>query len=375
MTYRLGINGRFLAQPLTGVQRYARSWVKALDQLLDSGEISAGAWSVTLYVPQVQAAQQALREFKLKNIKVKLVGFGSGYGWEQLQLPFSARDPVLINLGNVAPVVSLLGPQKTIVTVHDLSFHTFPESYSRLYRLVYQILTPLIMDRADTILTVSQTEADSILKIYPQAQSRLHPIPNGHWPDDFDLDLITPINPIDRPFVIAVGTLSARKNLRGILQAMELVNQKQELDLLMVGGRPHIYQAVELKLAPTLKGRVHFVGNVDDHTLVSYYKAALGLVYPSFYEASGLPPLEAMACGCPVVVSDIPALQERCQDAGIYCQASSPKTIASGILQLLHPEIRDRLRQRGYELAQSLTWKNSVLKAMKIIEFSQVANV
>ncbi len=368
MTYRLGINGRFLGQPLTGVQRYARCWVKALDQLLDSGAVSTGAWRVSLYVPHNQQVRQALTEFKLKAIKIKPVGVGAGYGWEQLQLPFFARDQVFINLGNVAPVLSLLSPQKTIVTVHDLSFQKFPESYSKLYRLIYQILTPWIMAKATAMLTVSQTEANAILEVYPQAQSRLFPIPNGHWPDDLDLETIAPVNPIARPFVLAVGTLSARKNLTGILQAMELVNQEKALDLVVVGGRPHIYQAIELTLSPTLQERVHFVGHVDDCTLISYYKAAQGLVYPSFYEASGLPPLEAMACGCPVIVSDIPALKERCGDAAMYCQAYSPETIARGIFQILNPETSHLLKKKGYQLAQALTWKNAVLQTIQVIQ-------
>lgn len=369
MHYSLGINGRFLSQPLTGVQRYARCWVKALDQLIISGEITASDGQVALYVPKQKQVTTALAELNLQAISIKEVGFCHGYFWEQLELPVYARAEVLVNLGNIAPILSLVSSQKTVATVHDLSFQKFPESYSKLYRLIYRILTPLVMDKADAILTVSQTEANAILEVYPQARPRLFPIPNGHWPDDLDLAAITPRNPIDRPFVLAVGTLSSRKNLTGILKAMELVNQKQNLDIVVVGGRPAIYQTVELNLPSSLQERVHFVGNVDDLTLVSYYKAALGLVYPSFYEASGLPPLEAMACGCPVIVSDIPALVERCRDAALYCQAWKPESIANEIFHLgQNPELQQKLKIKGYELAYFLTWKNSVLQAMRVIE-------
>ncbi|MDS3860569.1 glycosyltransferase family 1 protein [Thermosynechococcaceae cyanobacterium BACA0444] len=368
MDYSLGINGRFLSQPLTGVQRYARCWVKALDHLLISGEIAGSDWQVTLYVPRGQHIKPGLGKLNLQAIQIKQVGFSNGYFWEQLELPLYARDQVLINLGNMAPILSLISPQKTVVTIHDLSFQKFPESYSRLYQLTYNLLTPLIMARADAMLTVSQTEAKAILDVYPQAKSRLYPIPNGHWPDDLDLEAIAPMKPIGRPFMLAVGTLSARKNLTGILKAAEQVNQQKSLDFVMVGGRPSIYQAIQLELPTSLKDRVHFVGTVDDRTLISYYKAAQGLVYPSFYEASGLPPLEAMACGCPVIVSDIPALKERCQEAAIYCQASSPETIAEAIIKLInHPELQRELRRKGYEQAQALTWKNSVQQAMKVI--------
>ncbi|AFY60240.1 glycosyltransferase family 1 protein [Synechococcus sp. PCC 6312] len=368
MHYSLGINGRFLSQPLTGVQRYARCWVKALDHLLVSEEIVRSSWQATLYVPKGAHVKAALTELNLKAIQIKRVGFSKGYLWEQLELPIYARDQVLVNLGNMAPIPSLMSPQKTVVTIHDLSFQKFPESYSRLYQLTYTLLTPLIMARADAILTVSQTEAKAILEVYPQAKSRVHPIPNGHWPDDLDLEAIAPMNPIGRPFMLAVGTLSARKNLTGILKAAELVNQQQSLDFVMVGGRPSIYQAIQLELPASLKDRVHFVGTVDDSTLISYYKAAQGLVYPSFYEASGLPPLEAMACGCPVIVSDIPALVERCSDAALYCQAQAPETIANGILQLINNlELQQDLRVKGDQLAQALTWKNSVQQAMNVI--------
>lgn len=375
MTIHLTINGRFLTQPITGVQRYAREFVSTLDQLLDQGEVDPQLWQVRL----LQPTHLYPPTLPLRQIKQHAIGKRSGHFWEQIELPSAVGQDILLCLGNSAPLWQLWRSQPTVVTVHDLSYRYFPQAYSRAYRLAYQLITPAIMNRADAIITVSESERKAILAYYPNAQDRIHAIPNGGFPtSDPSLSRsLSELTPADhpwlfagQPFLLYVGSLSQRKNFPGVLQALEILNQHRQIDLVVIGAGSQVLQQVKINLSEELSNRIHFVGQVNDFdTLTHYYRAALALIFPSCYESSGLPPIEAMACGCPVIVSDIPALVERCGPAALYCQAEDVKSISSAIAQLLdQPGLAAELRQKGFQQAAKFSWKTCVLQTLALVE-------
>jgi glycosyltransferase involved in cell wall biosynthesis len=401
MVIKLTINGRFLTQPITGVQRYAREFVTALDRLLDRGAIDAKTWQIRLlHPPDLQPP-----DLRLSQIEPAAVGRLAGHVWEQLELPQSIRGDVLLCLGNSAPIAHLW-QFPTVVTVHDLSFRYFPAAYAKSYRLIYRLLTPLIMRSARAIITVSEAERQAILGYYPQAEQRLYAVQNGGLPATFNLaaepdNFISPLVPISAsplnppklgdfrpvssqsmsdlehpipgcdspPFVLCVGALSRRKNLPGVLAAVAKINQRQPLNLVIIGSGSQALQQAGINLPPELLDRTRFTGQISDRQLWRYYRSALCLVFPSYYEASGLPPIEAMACGCPVIVSEIPALVERCGEAALYCQPDRVETIVEAIQQLIaQPELRQELRQKGLAQAAKFSWENCVLQTLAIIE-------
>ena len=152
------INGRFLTQRITGVQRYARELVQALDAVLDAKpEIK-----VTVVSPRLSEAPPAWR-----NIELRQVGYLRGHAWEQFELPWYSRGKTLFCPGNTAPVISLLSAQPVIVTVHDLSYRYFPEAYRPAFRLWYGLIIPLVLRRAASIITVSESERRAIIAHYP----------------------------------------------------------------------------------------------------------------------------------------------------------------------------------------------------------------
>src|ERR1700733_7992391 len=173
------INGRFLTQGITGVQRYAREVVQALDAILETRP----EFRVTAVSPRLIAAPPAWR-----NIELRQVGYLQGHAWEQFELPWYSRGKTLFCLGNTAPVISLLGAQPVIVTVHDLSYKYFPEAYHPAFRLWYGFLTPLILHRARSVITVSESERRAIIAHYPRAAPRLHAIANGGLPTSWSVE-------------------------------------------------------------------------------------------------------------------------------------------------------------------------------------------
>ncbi|MDT3700869.1 MAG: glycosyltransferase family 1 protein [Thermincola sp.] len=363
------INGRFLTQAVTGVQRYARELVRSLDNLLEAGEIDESRYNFKLLAPR-WGIQDKL---KLKNIPLRRVGRFTGHAWEQLELPLYSKGGLLFCLGNTAPVISLFSAQPTVVTIHSLAFLLFPEAYSTAFKAFYKQLVPLALRKGDAVITVSRSEKNVIISRYGSVQKRLYAIQNGAMDEDFLKSLkhtVETAPDIKQPFVLFIGSLSKGKNLGGVLQALTLLNKDHDVNLVVVGAAGKNFHSDEFNLPLEISDKVIFKGQVDTTgELVSLYKASLCLVFPSFYESSGLPPLEAMACGCPVVVSKIPSLHERCGDAALYCNPANPADIAAKIkLIISDPRLRETLRSKGLERAKRFTWQKCARETFAVIK-------
>ncbi len=358
---KLAINGRFLTQRITGVQRYAREIVGALDGLLGRGDIDASRWEIDLLSPK-----GALDVPRLTHIRHREVGRLTGHAWEQLDLPRAMRADVLFCPGNTAPLASLAGSTRMVVTVHDLSYAYFPQAYTRAFRVAYGTLMPTVLRLADRVITVSESEKRAIAERYPFAGGRLVAIQNGGLPGGTRSDAPAP----PRSHALYVGALSKRKNFPGALQAAIRLNLERELPFVFVGAQPSGFHQVTTDVPAHLTGRITFTGQIDrvDETL-RWYRSALCLVFPSFYEASPLPPIEAMACGCPVIASCIPSLVERCGDAALYCDAGDVESIVQAVRRIAdEPDLRQSLVERGLERARRFTWEACARQTFEVLQ-------
>lgn len=355
----LVINGRFLTHSITGVQRYARELLQALDVVLDTRP----ELQVTAMSPRLSSAPPVWR-----NIKLQQVGYLRGHAWEQIELPWYCRGKTLFCPANMAPIISLLCAQAIVVTVHDLSYRYFPEAYSRSFRLWYGATIPLILHQADAVITVSASERRAIIESYPKVATRLYAIQNGGLPASFDVSLTGPAN-ADPGYVLYVGSLSKRKNFPGVLDVAIRLARKRNFQFVIVGGVPGGISNTDLTVPIDLTSRITFAGQVNDPaTLASYYKNAACFLFPSFYEASPLPPIEAMACGCPVVASDIASLRERCGDAAVYCNPFDIDAISTAIERVMdNPALHLRLKEDGIRRAALFTWKRCAQQTLDII--------
>ena len=359
------VDGRFLSQPVTGVQRYGRELLSAFDDLLNNQALASSV-SIEVLAPHGRAL-----DFTARHIRLRRVGWFSGHIWEQFVLPLAAKGGVLFCPSNTAPIASLLVAQAVVVTVHSLSFLHQPTSYTGTFRCLYGFLVSLTCRFANAIITPSLAEKQALVSRYPAAAGRIHGVQNGGLPRAFGDEMKEArqhTQELEEPFVLFVGSLVESKNLQTLLEAMTIVNNRTRLPLRVVGGRGNGLRPAKYRIAPAIQQLVNFEGQVGFDRLVQSYRNALCLVFPSYYEASPLPPLEAMALGCPVIASRIPALVERCADAALYCDPTNAEAIARQILQLVEDsDLRATLRQRGFERAAAFGWERTAAETLSII--------
>jgi glycosyltransferase involved in cell wall biosynthesis len=319
---------------------------------------------VTVMSPRLSNTPPAWR-----NIFLRQVGCLRGHAWEQFELPWFSRGRMLFCPGNTAPVLSLLGAQPVIVTVHDLSYKYFPEAYNRMFRLWYSFIIPLVLNRARAVITVSQSERRAIIAHYPHSAPRLYAISNGGLPARLSVEPINPPEPRD-PYILYVGSFSKRKNFPRMLEAACRLARKRRFHFVFVGGASKSLTATTANIPADISSYIKFVDAVNDPTaLVAYYRGAACLLFPSLYESSGLPPIEAMACGCPVVASDIPALNERCGQAVLYCDPYDVDSISNAVIRIMDDtELRSRLRILGYKCAANYSWEACARDTLDLID-------
>jgi glycosyltransferase involved in cell wall biosynthesis len=341
------INARFLTQSITGVQRYAIELVKAIDLLLDRGEMNMRELKFTLLSPP-----DPINQLNLKHIQVKKVGYLKGHLWEQLELPFYAKNGLLLNLCNTAPILK----KNQITTIHDASVYAVPQTYSFLFRAWYKLLFRIADKVSKQIITDSDFSRKELIQYCKINPSKIHTIYLGkeHIHDNnVDLEYLSKIR-TDKPFVLAVSSMSPNKNFRSILLAVEMMGVV-DFDIVIAGGtNPKIFSSSnQMDL-----GNYNYLGYVNDSQLRTLYENADCFIYPSYYEGFGLPPLEAMASGCPVIASNTASLPEVCGDAVLYCDPHNPKHIAEKIHQMMSdPDLRMNLRTKGLEQAKQFSWE------------------
>lgn len=355
---RLGLNGRFLSQRVTGVQRYARELVGALDAYLERNPQLAGDLQVSLLAPP-----DSTLDLQLARIVIRRVGRLRGQLWEQLELPLHARGQVLLSLANTAP--AFFGRQA--VTIHDASVFVVPEAYSPAFRYWYRLLLPLLGRRAKCVCTTSEFSRAELVRRLGIADSKIRVVPCGH-----EHILATPPQRSilqrhglgERPYVLAVSSLSRHKNLEAVYAAIRLL-QPIGCDFVLAGPlNPRVFGS-GLEDAPP--GIIR-LGYVSDGELRALYENAACFVYPSRYEGFGLPPLEAMACGCPVIVSRAASLPEVCGDAALYVDPDNPLELAAAIRRVLCEDgVGSDLRHRGRQRAKRWTWTRSAVEMLQAV--------
>lgn len=302
------INGRFTTQPMTGVQRYALEVVTAFDKLLQDNRDAAKRLAMSLIVPPAAHAVPALA-----NIDVRRAWFGASHAFDQFVMPIHGIGAGMLSLGNLGPVLSL----RHIVCIHDANTFIMPESYSRLFGLAYRSLLPLIGRRASRVATVSSFSASMLVKYGVCRSEKIFIAPNGHehvlrW--DATRAQLPAFRRPNRPFVLLLGSRAKHKNIDVILNQAQALDEAG-IDIVVTGGSFGIFASQERS---ALRPNIHQLGFVGDDELAALYGAALCLVFPSKTEGFGIPLLEAMTIGCPVISSNAASLVEVGGDAVLY---------------------------------------------------------
>jgi glycosyltransferase involved in cell wall biosynthesis len=357
------INGRFLTQATTGVQRCAIQLVSALDRRLAADQTLRAQWRFRLITP----GKGVRTTLPLDHIPTIAAGRLTGHPWEQLELPHYAANQVVLNLCNTGPLAA-----QSVVTIYDAAVYAVPTAYSAGFRLWYRTLLPRLGRRALRVVTASNFSRGELSNWAGIPASKIDVIPLGsdHMlepaPDPGVFDRI-PVSP--GRYLLTVGSKSPHKNVEAVVRAMSQLDGTR-LPLVAVGGaNPRVFN----EPGNLDKNEFHSAGYVTDAELRALYQSATCLVYPSLYEGFGLPPLEAMTCGCPAVVARAASLPEVCGDAVLYCNPRDPGDIARQIGLIQQPGRREELRRRGLERARHFTWGRAADQVLKILDSLQPA--
>ncbi len=272
--------------------------------------------------------------------------------------------------------------QKRLVTIHDVFHLAFSDQLNLRQKTYARLMLNAAVRLSNKIVTVSNFSKTEIMKYTKISSNKISVIHNGINIEQFKVLRGPDINHtkikygLPEKFILFVGNIKPHKNLKRLLVAYEKLYKQDLKDygLVMVGkkdgfitGDNELFRILKNKSA--LQERVLFTGSVETAELSAIYNSASMLVFPSLYEGFGLPPLEAMACGCPVIVSNTASLSEVYGDAAYYVDPYNPESIAEGIHKLLYDKgLRQGLIQKGFKRTKMFTWKNSVEKHMNIFE-------
>jgi glycosyltransferase involved in cell wall biosynthesis len=337
MTLEPCVNLRTLGYGITGVQRYLLSLLPHMPAALDSLKPS-----------------QALQGIK-------------GHVWEQVYLPTQLHRKLLWSPGNTGP----LAVSRQVLTIHDAATLDHPEWFERKFALWYGALLPRLVRKVRAIITVSNFSKERIVRLTGVNAERVDVVSNGVDPRFRAADSQAVVEmrekfQLDGPYILFVGSLEPRKNLKLLLEAWQL-GDFDGATLAVVGASGHLFQKLQFDSIPD---GVRLLGRVDDEVLPVLYSGAAGFVYPSVYEGFGLPPLEAMACGCPVAVSDIPAHREVCGSQAIYFDPFNPEDLSNRLDLLLRLDKPSRVSYaaEGLRHASGYSWERAASETWHILE-------
>lgn len=354
---KIYINGRFLTQNITGVQRYAIEIVKALDKYITDKNYLNKKYKFIIVVPK-----NIKQELNLNNIEIRRIGYLKGYLWEQIELPLYVRENFLFNFCNCAPLIK----KNQIVVIHDAAVSVMPDSYSFLFKIWYKFMFYILGQRLKKIFTVSNFSKRELNKYFAINLNKIEVTYSAYdhiiniKPDE---SIFQKFNIKKKNYVLAVSSLNPSKNFKLVL---EVAKSMPEVNFIIAGGsNSNVFKAQGFKITKNMK----FIGYVTDEELVALYKEASCFVYPSLYEGFGLPPLEAIYFNCPVILSNIEVFKEIYMDKVLYCDINNSNLLKEKILLIINNEKeRKSLIEKEHYLLNKYVWNKLLLILLEKIE-------
>jgi len=351
-------NGRFFGRRITGVDRVAFEIIYAIDALLESKNELVRGLRFAIFVPPDVTPDTVF-------LHIPFVNVGSHHGqlWEQWDLPLALpQGTLLLNMCNSAPIWRA----RQLVIIHDAATVRAPESYSCAFRAWYRVLIPILFRFSRSICTVSNFSCRELRAVYG-VRAEIAVLPEGvdHMLRcDADTRVLETHALRNRPYVLAVSSLSPHKNFAAVIRAVELIGDAW-FDVVIAGGQnPRIFARSDGRLPRHVK----YIGYVTDPELKALYANAACFVFPSFYEGYGLPPTEAMACGCPVVAAKAASIPEVCGNAAMYFDPNDPAELALILQKVMSDEVlRTKMRFDGKARAAELRWSTTAVALLNEI--------
>jgi glycosyltransferase involved in cell wall biosynthesis len=266
-------------------------------------------------------------------------------------------------------------PCKKVITIHDLIPYIMPETVGRGYLLKFLREVPSVLECCDGIITVSEWSKKDILKFFPIDENKIHVTPLAadlkYKPLDKDYCryVLQKNFSIKKPYILYVGGFSPRKNVRSLIMAFARVCRELDKDynLVILGSlkdEGNVLKELADKL--NMSSRIHFTGFVAEEYLPLLYNSCEVFVYPSLYEGFGLPPLEAMSCGAPVITSNVSSIPEVVEDAGILIDPYDTSNLIEALGNVLsNGPLREELSTKGLEKSRQFSWAKTAEKTLE----------
>ena len=372
----------FDAVPICSDKMTGIGWCELGQTLALAGLYPENSYEYSFFTSGDKERIKRVKKLAGKKIKLNTSGF-SGFAYRAastfLPIPYSlffGRKSELTHFFNyiVPPFVH----GKKVVTVHDMVYKSFPDTVRGRTKYMLEMGLKRSMKRADLIVTDSEFSRSEIIKYFPQHESKIRVVPCGVDTERFHpcdsperIPEVKKSLEIEGDYFLYVGTIEPRKNLERLITAYTAFVKKageSSPKLVLAGGKgwldQGIYSRVE-KLGMTEK--IIFTKYVPSEDMNPLMCGALAFVFPSLYEGFGMPPLEAMACGVPVLSSGEASLPEVTGDCAVICDAYDPESIADGMYRLYSSsELREELSRKGIMRARSFTWQRSAEMLMDV---------
>ncbi|MFH1061307.1 MAG: glycosyltransferase family 1 protein [Candidatus Omnitrophota bacterium] len=353
-----------------GMGNYVNNLIHAL-ALIDSKN------DYTLYVKNHSDSNDFIKKenFKYKQLSSPLIRSF----WSQCRIPLELmfKNPDILHLptGHKVPFNC---PKHTVVTIHDLAFIKFPQYFESSVRWRCLRFTQHAIAKAQKIIAISESTKKDILEYYKVDAQKVEVIYHGvdaefkQIQDKPRIEAVCRKYGINLPFVLFVGVLQPRKNISRLIRAFKQVLNSSSLDLQLViaGNKGWMYADMfnTLKQAG-IADQVVFTGYAPKPDVVCLLNAAKVFVLPSLYEGFGLPILEAMACGVPVIASNVSSMPEIVRDAGILVDPYKEPEIAQALLDIINnPRLANDLIAKGFKIARNFTWEKTARKTLMLYE-------
>src|ERR1043166_1465098 len=359
---RIGLDGYPLSEPLTGVGHYTLELARALARNFPADE-----FELVSPKPFNQSVLESSEDATIPNLRLAHAKSSPIRGhWWSVGLPLYARRTRFDLFHGTNFDVPLWNRRRSVLTIHDLSTLLYPETHRTRAVRRARLRLPMAAKMATAIITPTEAvkrEVCERLKTKPEKVQAIHEAPRRTF---------TPMSReqsaairrrlgVEGESLLFVGTLEPRKNLLTLLHAFAQLLERTSLrpQLVIAGGEGGMMEET-LSLTNTIKDRVHLTGYLHDDELRALYSSCRAFIYPSLYEGFGLPPLEAMACGAPVIASSVSALQETLTDAAILVDPLDANILAHRMITLLEDGARrDELIEKGRARASQFSWQTT----------------